>query len=101
MVTARKTVEELKDSKIKFLYVTSEKMSPLAAYDRFLSERRIQGECLRLGEDQWNLLCSKFNVYGIPHCVVVDKQGGVVDNNQWSRSGPEMCKSKLLELEKQ
>ena len=101
MVEARQTVEELKDSKIKFLYITSEGISPLAAYDRFLSERRIQGERLRLSDDQWNLLCTKFDIYGIPHCVVVDKQGRVVDNNRWSRSGPALCKSKLLELEKQ
>ena len=101
MVEARQTVEELKDSKIKFLYITSEGISPLAAYDRFLSERRIQGERLRLSDDQWNLLCTKFDIYGIPHCVVVDKQGRVVDNNRWSRSGTALCKSKLLELEKQ
>ena len=101
MVEARQTVEELKDSKIKFLYITSEGISPLAAYDRFLSERRIQGERLRLSDDRWNLLCTKFDIYGIPHCVVVDKQGRVVDNNRWSRSGPALCKSKLLELEKQ
>ena len=101
MVEARQTVEELKDSKIKFLYITSEGISPLAAYDRFLSERRSQGERLRLSDDQWNLLCTKFDIYGIPHCVVVDKQGRVVDNNRWSRSGPALCKSKLLELEKQ
>ena len=101
MVETRQTVEELKDSKIKFLYITSEGISPLAAYDRFLSERRIQGERLRLSDDQWNLLCTKFDIYGIPHCVVVDKQGRVVDNNRWSRSGPALCKSKLLELEKQ
>ena len=101
MVEARQTVEELKDSKIKFLYITSEGISPLAAYDRFLSERRIQGERLRLSDDQWNLLCTQFDIYGIPHCVVVDKQGRVVDNNRWSRSGTALCKSKLLELEKQ
>ena len=101
MVEARQTVEELKDSKIKFLYITSEGISPLAAYDRFLSERRIQGERLRLSDDQWNLLVLNSTFTGFRTCVVVDKQGRVVDNNRWSRSRSALCKSKLLELEKQ
>lgn len=40
-----------------------------------------QGEHLRLTKDQWNLLVSKFGIYGVPYYIVVNKQGEVVDNN--------------------
>lgn len=36
---------------------------------------------MRLTKDQWNLLVSKFDIQGIPQCVIVNKRGEVVDNN--------------------
>lgn len=36
---------------------------------------------MRITKDQWNLLTSKFNIQAIPHCVIVNKRGEVVDNN--------------------
>lgn len=36
---------------------------------------------MRLTKDQWNLLVSKFGIYGMPYYVVVNKQGEVIDNN--------------------
>lgn len=100
MVRAKPVVEELKDSKIKFLYITDESQSPVEVYDRFLSENGIGGEHIRVTCDQWNLLKAKFDIGGIPHYAVVDKQGRIVDNNTWSEFGPGHCKNKLLELEK-
>ena len=101
MIAAKPVVEELKDLKIKFLYITDESQSPVEAYDRFLTENGIGGEHIRVTRDQWNLLKAKFDIGGIPHYAVVDKQGRIVDNNGWCRIGPEHCKSKLLKLEKE
>ena len=81
MIKAREHIEAMKDRKIKFLYITSEDDSPLEAYQKFLDQFQIKGEHLRTTKDQWNLLTSKFDIYGIPHCVIVNKQGEVVDNN--------------------
>ena len=81
MIKAREHIEAMKDRKIKFLYITSEDDSPLEAYQKFLDQFQIKGEHLRITKDQWNLLTSKFDIYGIPHCVIVNKQGEVVDNN--------------------
>ena len=101
MIAAKPVVEELKDLKIKFLYITDESQSPVEVYDRFLTENGIGGEHIRVTRDQWNLLKAKFDIGGIPHYAVVDKQGRIVDNNGWCRIGPEHCKSKLLKLEKE
>lgn len=81
MIRAREYVESMKDRKIKFLYITSDADSPLGAYQKFLDEYQIRGEHMRITKDQWNLLASKFDIYGVPHCVIVNKRGEVVDNN--------------------
>ena len=81
-------IEALKDRKIKFIYITSDADFPFEAYRQFLEDFRGQGEHLRLTKDQWNLLTSKFDIYGIPHCVIVNKQGEVVNNffaGSWRR----------------
>lgn len=81
MIRAREYVESMKERKIKFLYITSEADSPLGAYQKFLDQFQIKGEHLRITKDQWNLLASKFDIQAIPHCVIVNKRGEVVDNN--------------------
>ena len=40
----------------------------------------IKGEHYRLETDQWNLLSSRFNISGIPHYLLVDKTGTVVND---------------------
>lgn len=100
MLAARKTVEELGDRRIRFLYVSCETDCTKEAHDRFLSENSIRGEHLRVGRDVWNRLSAKLSIGGIPHYAVVDKQGRIVDNNGWCMHGPEACKEKLIELEK-
>ena len=82
VVKIRECIEALKDRKIKFIYITSDADFPLEAYwQQFLEDFRGQGEHLRLTKDQWNLLVSKFGIYGVPYYVVVNKQGEMVDNN--------------------
>ena len=79
----RQAIEEIKPVKekfsgkpVKFIYLTNES-SPLGTWKNFI--RDIKGEHYRLNEDQWNYLCTKFNVTGIPHVVLVDKDSKVID----------------------
>lgn len=98
MIRAREYVESMKDRKIKFLYITSEADSPLGAYQKFLDQFQIKGEHLRITKDQWNLLTSKFDIQGIPHCVIVNKRGEVVDNNSGRFRNVSSCLEALDKL---
>ena len=94
MISAKSLVEELKSHKIKFLYVSSVVDSPEEGTNKFLKENNIKGENIRLTSDEWSYISQKFGVSGIPHTVLIDKDGRVVENKA------HLDKAKLLELEK-
>ena len=93
MIEAKSLVEELKSHKIKFLYVSSISDSPEAVTNKFLKDKNIKGENIRLTNDEWNYLSQKFGIIAIPHCVLIDKEGSVVEGKTY------LNKEKLLELE--
>lgn len=70
--------EALKDTQVEFVYITNE-TSPLETYNLRIPE--IKGQHYRLNTDEWNFLSSKFNISGIPHYVLLDKKGNVVNDN--------------------
>ena len=41
----------------------------------------IHGEHYRVSNDEWSYLTSKFNITGIPHYLIVNKKGEVIDAN--------------------
>lgn len=67
--------EELKGENIAFVYITNE-TSPEETYQNMIPT--IKGEHYRLKQDEYNYLAAKFQVTGIPHYVLVDKEGKVV-----------------------
>jgi thiol-disulfide isomerase/thioredoxin len=70
--------EELAGKDIVFLYITGPS-SPEGTWNNMIPD--IKGEHYRVNGDEWNTLCGKFNVTGIPHYVLVDKEGVVAKNN--------------------
>jgi hypothetical protein len=56
----------------------------------------IKGEHFKVSADDWNLLTSKFNIYGIPHYALVDKTGRIV-NSDLNHLENEPLKKMLLE----
>ena len=69
--------EELSSNEnIVFVYITNQ-TSPENTYKNMIPS--IQGDHYRLSKDEWNYLCSKFNISGIPHHVLVGKDGRVID----------------------
>lgn len=70
--------EEMAGKDIVFLYITGPS-SPEGTWNNMIPD--IGGEHYRVSADEWNTICGKFNVSGIPHYVLVDKNGVVAKNN--------------------
>ncbi|RLJ79816.1 TlpA family protein disulfide reductase [Pedobacter alluvionis] len=68
--------EEMKDSNVVFVYITDES-SPLATYQNLVPT--IKGQHYRLKNDEWRYLADKFKITGIPHQVLINKEGKVVN----------------------
>ncbi len=68
--------EEMKGKDVAFVYLTNQ-TSPESTYSAMIPD--IKGEHYRVTEDEWNYLSQKFNISGIPHYVLVNKKGEVVN----------------------
>lgn len=68
--------EEMKNENVVFLYITGPS-SPEKTWNNNIPN--IKGEHYRVSEDDWNYLIQKFNISGIPHYVLVNKNGEVVN----------------------
>lgn len=64
--------EKLKDRDIVYVYLTGES-SPASTWHEMIAD--IPGEHYRFPKKQWNAVCGKFGITGIPSYVVVDKTG--------------------------
>ena len=82
--------EELKEKNIEFVYITNQS-SPIDTWNMMIPD--IKGEHYRVEQDEWNHFASKFNISGIPHYVLVDKNGLVVkDKVHFASSNKELKK---------
>lgn len=68
--------EEMDSTKVAFVYITNPS-SPLNTWNNMIPD--IKGEHYRVSQDEWNYLSSKFNITGIPHYVLVGKDGAVIN----------------------
>ena len=73
--------EQYKDSPdIDFIFITSEELSPLGAYNNFVKEQELTNT-YRINADQYRYLRQLFRFNGIPRYVLVDKEGKILDDN--------------------
>ena len=86
--------EEMKDQDIVFVYLTNQS-SPEQTYSAMIPD--IKGEHYRLSTDEWNYLAAKFNISGIPHYVLVGKNGEVINPKLGQHSNEDL--KKILEKE--
>ena len=87
--------EEMSGKNVVFVYITGPS-SPLETYNNMIPD--IKGEHFRVSNDEWNYLCNKFKVTGIPHQMIVNKKGEVVNSHLELSMNNETLKK---ELEKQ
>lgn len=93
--------EPLKSSSLKsddlvWIYIANE-TSPIVKYKTMIPD--IQGLHYRLNQEQWDYLCDKFKIDGIPSYVLVDKSGAYKLRNDF-RDHSLMIKTLIEELEK-
>lgn len=69
--------EQLKDEDIVFVYITNNS-SPEETWENMIPD--IKGEHYRVSADEYNYMREKFDITGIPHYVLVGKDGQVKHN---------------------
>lgn len=85
--------EELKDKDIEFVYITDQS-SPIDTWNMMVPD--IKGEHYRVSNDEWNHFASRFNISGIPHYMLVNKEGVVVNDKVYFASSNQELK-KLID----
>ncbi|MBN2164908.1 MAG: redoxin family protein [Marinilabiliaceae bacterium] len=93
MQNQKQMKEELAGKNIRFVYIANQ-TSPEQTYNNMIPD--IKGEHYRVSQDEWNYLCGKFNISGIPHYVIVNKNGEVIDGN--ASRNPAVLMPKFEEL---
>lgn len=70
--------DEMEDEDVAFVYITGE-TSPVNTWENMIPG--IKGDHYRLSKAQWSYLRDTYKVTGIPHCMLVDKTGALVDDH--------------------
>lgn len=89
--------EELVGENIAFVYITGPS-SPKGTWANMIPD--IKGEHYRVSSDEWNYLGSKFNITGIPHYMLVGKNGEMINPNL-NHMGNAELKAELLKRVKE
>ena len=90
----KKLQQEWKSRDIVFVFLANR--SPENVWKATIANKELSGEHILLTNDQYNVLCSEFNINGIPHYVLIDKVGNIVSRNAPRPSDREQL-IKLLE----
>ncbi|MDR1518342.1 MAG: TlpA family protein disulfide reductase [Dysgonamonadaceae bacterium] len=65
---------------IAFLFITSDDESPAESYNKFVAEQELT-HTWRLNADEYRYLRQLFRFNGIPHYVLVDREGKILDDD--------------------
>lgn len=69
-----------------------------AAWKSTIAEKKIEGEHFLLTDKQYAKLSSAYNITGIPHYILIDKKGNVVDGKASRPSSGEVLIGEIEEL---
>lgn len=75
--------EEMKNNpNVAFVFITSNLDSPESAYNKFIEENKLDEHgTYYLSNDNYLLLRELFKFNGIPHYVLIDRNGNIIKNN--------------------
>lgn len=88
MPNAKKLREALKDKEVVFLYMAVQ--SPEPVWKQVIAKLDIQGEHYLLKDEEYLQLRSVFQIEGVPHYVLVDKEGTIREKNALRPGDPEL-----------
>ena len=78
MMSQKKLVEEMKDEKVKFIYITTEDQK--SAAEKWMGENNIKGEHIYVTQNEWKQLEAMINFTAIPRGALVNKEGKLIEN---------------------
>ena len=70
--------KELAGKQVKFVHITNDK-APLSLWKQ--NTPYVPGENFRVSINEWNYLLTKFQIFGIPNALILDKSGAVAEMN--------------------
>lgn len=79
MMSQRKLVKEMKDEKVKFLYITTEDQK--SAAEKWMTENNIKGEHVYITRNEWKLFETMINFTAIPRGALVSKVGKLIEQD--------------------
>ncbi len=88
--------KRLKDRDVAFVYLCSSS-SPEKKWEEFIKQMKLTGDHYYVNRDAWNELGGMFGISGIPHYVLIDRDGKVVSKNAKRPSNGEAL---IMEIEK-
>lgn len=92
MLAQRDIVEELSNEPVRFLYICEEAASPRKEAEKWMTEKSIKGEHIYISSDDWNRLTHLFEFSGIPHAVLIGRDGKVITNGFYLSSADDLRK---------
>ena len=79
MMSQKKLVEEMKDEKVKFLYITTADQKSSA--EKWMTENNIKGEHIYITRNEWNQFETMINFTAIPRGALVSKEGKLIEQD--------------------
>lgn len=96
MINQKNALEDLADQPFRALYIANREES-MEACKKWLRNEGIKGEHIFVTNDDWNRLCNLFNINGIPHGVLIGKDGRVIENKYNFKSDDQLLIKALEE----
>ena len=79
MMSQKKLVEEMKDEKVKFLYITTADQKSSA--EKWMTENNIKGEHVYITRNEWKQFETMINFTAIPRGTLVSKEGKLIEQD--------------------
>lgn len=95
MPYSEKRKEDFKGKDVVFVYITGDS-SPDLIWKKMITD--ISGEHFKLTKIQWKNICDQYNVTGIPHYLIFDRSGKLVNDKAPRPSNETELKNAIEEL---